>query len=946
MITRGPPVATGGPFPYKLENMKQFRIFLSKMPNRAMAEAISRCYRALFEGLTPQQKARRTIRAILPPPPDGWDSPARREDGSEFVSEHGTTLSWDQVLETYLRGLIFRDKAIAPKFEPGVARIAFGELGVWPDDIEDYRPGKPESVPLGQFRAILHMLSGDAHVNEYDFDLNGLTYGEMVERFGKSSADADADDTEDTGHLNYRIVHIPDFETAQEYAEYVNHWCVCEYRNYFNRYTARGKNTFYMLFANGFEDIPDTKGENYPKDLYGLSVIGPMIGPDGSVEYCCVRRNHEGGMGDHALTEKEISQLLGRPVRKVLPHIEATDPQSAGGRYAAMLAKGMKPEEIFDVSRRVVIWDGEYAICRLANGGGDLLMNLRTMRPVTETGIEDYERVDDRVCRISLVTDTDEYGDDIIVNYLLTRNGKLVALAARDMDACGETAAIYCDSLEGVDTTTLPGVYQIALDTGDTNYCTLIYVSDDDEIRGLTMGHSEISVYAADGLIVCDPDSDTLDDGDDYYCLEILKWLGNGETEELAGNSTMRYVPDHMFVYDGGLPGGKVNILYTTNRGVCLIHDGNAVELDMDVEDAGYVSKHTMPSLVWLEHEYKEDYSVFSMKECRMVAEKLPEYPDDEGVYELPDGRKNVVTEHGILLKEPAISVDPIGYLRTPIARILGKANAGNHACYIGVTMPDGERFIDTDTGSSLYDRPVPDGSYPYTDRLYIGKVNEDGNERRALFTLEGKQTSGTFDSLSANPLIMERKNALKDTKAGYNLIDAAAGKELFPYWLSSLPQVLNGELNADNVTMGLWICQRETDGKKTLVMLKTPVRDTGDGKYAIDGIGHFEPTDIGWHDHFEQMPGCPLTVMVHDSTTGEWPTDRNNYRTFIYDFKTGKKSRPYSGRRLIATIRELCLEYGESVSSTGFAQAVAKFPDWMEWIDSHIDTAERWRED
>ena len=926
--------------------MKQFHLFLSKMPNRAMAEAISRCYRALFEGLTPQQKARRTIRAILPPPPDGWDSPARREDGSEFVSEHGTTLSWDQVLETYLRGLIFRDKAIAPKFEPGVARIAFGELGVWPDDIEDYRPSKPESVPLGQFRAILHMLSGDAHVNEYDFDLNGMKYGEMVERFGKSSADADADDTEDTGHLNYRIVHIPDFETAKEYAGYVNHWCVCEYRSYFKRYTARGKNTFYMLFANGFEDIPDTKGENYPKDLYGLSVIGPMIGPDGSVEYCCVRRNHEGGMGDHALTEKEISQLLGRPVRTVLPHIESESTQSAGGRYAAMLAKGMKPEEIFDDSHRVVIWDGEYAICRLASGGGDLLMDLRTMRPVTETDIEDYKLVDDRVCRISLVTDTDDYGDDIIVNYLLTRNGNLVALAAADMDAYGETDAIYCDSLEGVYTTTLPGVYQIALDTGDIRYNTLIYVSDDDNIRGLTMGHSEITVYAADGLIVCDPDSDTLDDGDDYCCLEILKWLGNGETEELVGNGTMRHVPDHMFVYDGALPGGKVNILYTTDRGVCLIHDGNAVELDMDVEDAGYINENTMPSLVWLEHEYKEDYSVFSMKECRMVAEKLPDYPDDEGVYELPDGRKNVVTERGILLKEPAISVDPIGYLRTPIAKLLGKANAGNHAYYIGITMPDGERFVDTETGESLYDRPVPDGSYPYTDRLYVGKVYEDGNEGRALFTLDGKQTSCTFDSLSANPLIMERKNALKDNKTGYNLIDTASGKELFPYWLSSLPQAMIGEMNADNVNAGLWRCQRETDGKTTLVMLKTPARDNGDGKYILDGIGHFEPTDIGWHDHFEQMPGCPLTVMVHDSTTGEWPTDKTNYRTFIYDFKTGKKSRPYPGRRLLATLRELCLEHGEYFSSTGFTHAVAKCPDWMEWIDSHIDTAAKWRED
>lgn len=35
---------------------------------RTVMEAAS----ALFEGLTPQQKARRTIRQLLPAPPNGW----------------------------------------------------------------------------------------------------------------------------------------------------------------------------------------------------------------------------------------------------------------------------------------------------------------------------------------------------------------------------------------------------------------------------------------------------------------------------------------------------------------------------------------------------------------------------------------------------------------------------------------------------------------------------------------------------------------------------------------------------------------------------------------------------------------------------------------------------------------------------------------------------------
>ena len=278
----------------------------------------------LFEaGGSPQKKTRKAIRSLLPPPPGGWDSPARTQDGNPYVSMHGSELSWDQVLETHIRGLFFHNSGILEKYEPAVARIAYTELGTWPGDLMDYRQDSPAQVPLNQFKAILRILSGQAHEGEYDFNLNGMSYGELVSKYGKS-ANGSAEDAEDTGHLNYTVMRIRNFAEAQEYGKYTNNWCICDSKDYWNRYTARGRNTMYFLFAPGFEKLDGSeRGEHYPYDRYSLSMIGAVIAPDGSLEYCCLRRNHERGtLGDHELGEKQLGELLGRPVRAALPHVE------------------------------------------------------------------------------------------------------------------------------------------------------------------------------------------------------------------------------------------------------------------------------------------------------------------------------------------------------------------------------------------------------------------------------------------------------------------------------------------------------------------------------------------------------------------------------------------------------------------------------------------------
>ena len=112
---------------------------------------------ALFEGLTPQQKTRRTIRQLLPPPPNGWDAIAVDEQGNPLLTaDNHNQMSIINCLEYHIRSIFFHDGRSNPKFEPGIARIAYTEIGVWPEDLPDWRPNHPEHRTNGM---ISHVIS-------------------------------------------------------------------------------------------------------------------------------------------------------------------------------------------------------------------------------------------------------------------------------------------------------------------------------------------------------------------------------------------------------------------------------------------------------------------------------------------------------------------------------------------------------------------------------------------------------------------------------------------------------------------------------------------------------------------------------------------------------------------------------------------------------------------
>ena len=154
-----------------------------------------------------------------------------------------------------------------------------------------------------------------AHYNEYDKNLNGLSAEELINRFadarnGQSQEKRNALSTRQFEQRDYNIVKINSFEEASQYSNYTQ-WCVTQYEDAFNSYTANGEAQFYFCLKNGFENIEPIEGENCPLDEYGLSMIAVCVDCDGDLKTCTCRWNHYNGGDDNIMDEEQISNIVG-----------------------------------------------------------------------------------------------------------------------------------------------------------------------------------------------------------------------------------------------------------------------------------------------------------------------------------------------------------------------------------------------------------------------------------------------------------------------------------------------------------------------------------------------------------------------------------------------------------------------------------------------------------
>ena len=255
---------------------------------------------------------------------------------TEIACNRGIS-SWTRACYEELRRQFFRDGQCKIKFAPGLARIAFGELLFGTGD-EDFRQ-------LADLRDFVRIIS-IAHFTEFSrhlaVDGKTLTFKDLVDRFGSTVSGNWKELKRELARIKYgprryRVIWLDSFATANQYYKYTtpHGWCHLSSQSMFKSYSfntrldAKGKRKIsvvklYLAVLPGFE----TMTEDDP--LYGESMLGIDIGPDGRLMHVNNRWNHahdnvDERKGDNKYSERELSELMGGPFYKLCPAFSKKD---------------------------------------------------------------------------------------------------------------------------------------------------------------------------------------------------------------------------------------------------------------------------------------------------------------------------------------------------------------------------------------------------------------------------------------------------------------------------------------------------------------------------------------------------------------------------------------------------------------------------------------------
>lgn len=151
-----------------------------------------------------------------------------------------------QAVVDEIRRKIPNSRVTQCKFLSGIARM-YAE-----DELTD-------NAIVNKLNKTLLYISSNAHVDEYDYNLNDLSSQELVNRFAtniendlNSDKEKLSSETFDT-ESDYNIVRINSFQEANKYSNYTT-WCVTQDADAYNNYTNNGERIFYFCV-----NYPSTK---------------------------------------------------------------------------------------------------------------------------------------------------------------------------------------------------------------------------------------------------------------------------------------------------------------------------------------------------------------------------------------------------------------------------------------------------------------------------------------------------------------------------------------------------------------------------------------------------------------------------------------------------------------------------------------------------------------
>lgn len=169
---------------------------------------------------------------------------------------------------------------------------------------------------INQLNATLKLVASDAHINEYDRNLNDLSAKELIDRFAKVMNDNFEAEKEKVNSMtfdtpsNYEIVRIDSFDDATKFSKYTD-WCITHDSYMFDSYTNDGINQFYFCLRNGFEKVDKEPTDGCPLDEYGLSMLAVCVDENGRLNTCTCRWNHANGGNDSIMDTTQISKVIG-----------------------------------------------------------------------------------------------------------------------------------------------------------------------------------------------------------------------------------------------------------------------------------------------------------------------------------------------------------------------------------------------------------------------------------------------------------------------------------------------------------------------------------------------------------------------------------------------------------------------------------------------------------
>lgn len=174
---------------------------------------------------------------------------------------------------------------------------------------------------IGRIANYLMSLPDKGGYNSYfskSDDKNPESFSSIVKSTTKGRSDASRRTKEEIqnidfdGEANYDVVLISNFQQAKKYGPYTD-WCICHDNMNWEQYTNEGRNTVYFMLNDDWQNTPKKRGENYPYDEYGESMISVIVFPDGDLAWSTCRWNEGETHGDISKRYKKCPDLLYSP---------------------------------------------------------------------------------------------------------------------------------------------------------------------------------------------------------------------------------------------------------------------------------------------------------------------------------------------------------------------------------------------------------------------------------------------------------------------------------------------------------------------------------------------------------------------------------------------------------------------------------------------------------